>query len=249
MTTNKEHRPGQQAQQPKSTLITGASSGIGGAIALKMLNYGVDVTGIGRDFSNCQYASFADQFTKVELDLSDLDSLPTCLSQDARFNQSFDCLILNAGYGQFGGIEQFSYQQIRRLIDTNLVSNLFLLKYFLPAFKQNKGGDIVLIGSESAYSGAKQGAVYCASKFAIRGLAQSLRADCAKSGIRVLLVNPGPTDTDFFDDLHFTPENGADYSINPDSVAQSIWDALQLPPTTVIEELNIQPIKRAFRKK
>ena len=238
-----------QNQYHRSALITGASSGIGCAISRQMLKCGVDVTGIGRDFRNCQCDSFAEQFDQINLDLSDLDGLPSLLVEEERLNKPFNFLVLNAGYGQFGGIEQFSYPQIRQLIDTNLISNLFLLKHFLPILKRNGGSDIVLIGSEAAYAGAKQGAVYCASKFAIRGLAQSLRADCAKSDIRVILVNPGPTDTGFFENLHFMPENGEDYAIKPDTVAQATWNALQQPRTTVIEEINIQPIKRAFRKK
>ena len=156
--------------------------------------------------------------------------------------------MLNAGYGRFGGIEQFSYAQIRHLIDTNLVSNLFLLKHYLPEFKRSGAKDIVLLGSESALNGGKQGAIYSASKFAIRGLAQSLRADCAAADIRVILVNPGPVDSDFFADLHFQPVAGKQYSISPAAIAQAIVSALDQPRTTVVEEINIQPIKKAFEK-
>ena len=223
-------------------LVTGASSGIGLATARALFSADYAVQGIARDFSNTDF----DQLQKTELDLSLIDALPVALKQ---FKRAPDILVLNAGYGQFGGIEQFSHDQIRRLIDTNLVSNLFLIKQFLPMMKQQGGGDIVLIGSESALHGAKAGAVYCATKFAIRGLAQSLRADCASANIRVMLVNPGPVSSDFFDQLSFEPQEGIDFEIPAESVAETIMSALNQPRTVVVDEINIQPIKRSFRKK
>ena len=226
----------------KYAIVTGASSGIGLATARALSQENHRVSGIARNFSTTAF----NELDKVELDLSQVESLPTSLEQ---FIRPPDVLILNAGYGQFGGIEQFSHGQIKRLIDTNLVSNLFLVKHFLPKMKHNGGGDIVLIGSESSLSGAKAGAVYCATKFAIRGLAQSLRADCSTANIRVILVNPGPVESNFFDDLAFEPQAGDDFVVPADAVADSIIAALNQPRSVVVDEINIQPIKRSFRKK
>jgi NADP-dependent 3-hydroxy acid dehydrogenase YdfG len=225
-----------------SALVTGASSGIGLATARSLFAAGYSVQGLARDFSTTDF----DQLIKTKIDLSQIDDLANALQQ---FSSAPEVLVLNAGYGQFGGIEQFSHDQIRRLIDTNLVSNLFLIKHFLPHMKQRGSGDIVLIGSESALQGARAGAVYCASKFAIRGLAQSLRADCATSGIRVMLVNPGPVNSEFFDQLHFEPQLGEQFQIPAESVADAIMSALTQPRSVVVDEINLQPIKRSFRKK
>jgi NADP-dependent 3-hydroxy acid dehydrogenase YdfG len=226
----------------RQALVTGASSGIGLATVSALHNAGYSVSGVARDFSKTDF----DALRKIELDLSLIDALPEALRQ---FTHIPTVLVLNAGYGQFGGVEQFSHAQIKRLIDTNLVSNLFLIKHFLPKMKQAGIGDIVLIGSESALQGAKAGAVYCASKFAIRGLAQSLRADCSTANIRVMLVNPGPVESDFFDDLSFAPQSGDDFEIPAESVAQTIVHALSQPRNVVIDEINMQPMKRSFRKK
>lgn len=227
---------------PKSALVTGASSGIGLATANALLEQGFEVTGLARNSAKMSDNSFQ----AIACDLSDLDALPTRL---AEMQASFDLLVLNAGVGRFGGIEQFSYRQIQQLVNTNLVSNLFLVKHFLPRMRASGGGDIVLIGSESALQGAKQGSVYCATKFALRGLAQSLRADCATANIRVSLVNPGPVESNFFDDLEFAPQNGDEFIIEPATVASAIVHALNQPRTVVTEEINLQPIKRSFQKR
>ena len=223
-----------------TVLITGASSGIGLATALLMLSQGCSVQGLARDFSSTD----CPDMEQYICDLSDLDVLPETL---AKISGVPNTLILNAGYGRFGGLEQFSHQQIRHLMDTNLVSNLFILKHFLPLMKSNGGGDIVIVGSESAIQGGKAGAVYCASKFALRGLAQSLRKD--NSELRTLLINPGPVDSDFFDNLDFAPQPGSEFVLAPETVAQAIVNALSLPANTVSEEINIQPLKRSFKKK
>jgi len=226
----------------KTALITGASSGIGLSLARRLLEVSVEVTGIARNFSKTD----CNGIKKIELDLSELDTLPDSLSV---FTQAPDALILNAGYGRFGGLEQMSHRQIRHLIDSNLVSNLFLIKHFLPLMKARKHGDIVLIGSESALHGGRMGTLYSASKFAVRGLAQSLRLDCSNSGIRVILVNPGAVESPFYDDLAFEPASGEEFSLQPDDVACAIHDALKQPRNVVLEEINMQAMKRSYSKK
>lgn len=229
-------------QNKQTAIITGASSGIGLATAKRLIEQGFEVKGIARDFSKTE----CNELTTVEMDLSKLGQLPTQLAQ---FKSAPDVLVLNAGFGQFGGLEQFSHTQIETLVNTNLTSNIFLLKHFLPKMKQQSGGDIFLIGSESALQGARAGAVYCATKFAIRGLAQSVRADCSNANIRVMLVNPGPVASDFFDELNFEPHTGDEFSIEPDSVANAIYHAISQPRNVVVDEINLQPIKRSFQKK
>lgn len=229
----------------KHAIVTGASSGIGLATANSLLQQNYKVLGLARDFSQTDTVGF----NTMSLDLSDLDALALNLKSNAELASAPQLLLLNAGYGRFGGIEQFSHTQIRHLIDTNLVSNLYLLKHFVPLMKASGEGDIVLVGSESALQGAKAGAVYCATKFAIRGLAQSLRADCSNAGIRVTLVNPGPVDSDFFDELKFAPMSGQEFAIDSNDVAEAILHAIAQPANVVTEEINLQPLKRSFKKK
>ena len=216
----------------QNTLITGATKGIGLELSTTFLHRGCRVYGIGRDFSNLKEIGYTDQLTQIACDLGDLDQVEEILP---KLPKNIGLLVLNAGFGQFGGLEQFSHSQIKRLVDTNLVSNMYLLKHYLPLMKAQGGGDIVLLGSESALQGAKAGAVYCATKFALRGLAQSLRADCSNSNIRVNLVNPGPVDSDFFESLKFEPQEGQEFVLNSKDIASAVFGALDQPRHVVYE--------------
>jgi len=80
-------------------------------------------------------------------------------------------------------------------------------------------------------------------------LAQSLRADCSTANIRVMLLNPGPVASDFFDELNFEPQQGEEFEIPPESVAEAIMCALNQARSVVVDEINMQPIKRSFSKK
>jgi short-subunit dehydrogenase len=90
-------------------------------------------------------------------------------------------------------------------MNLNFVSQSFLAKEFLPALKRKALADLIFIGSEAALAGSRKGSIYCASKFALRGFSQSLRDECAKSSVRVSLINPGMVKTDFFQSLTFEP--------------------------------------------
>ncbi len=225
----------------RSVLVTGATKGIGLACTKRLIDESASVVALGRDFTG-----FEPECERLICDLSNTRLLEQSLT---RFPADSSTLILNAGMGLFGGLEQFSHAQIQSVLSTNLISNLIIIKHYLPRMKRAGGGDIVLIGSESAIQGARAGAVYCASKFAIRGVAQSLRADCSTSNIRVHLINPGPVDSNFFNDLNFKPKEGHDFVLNPQDVANAIISALDQPRHVVTDEINLQPIKRSFVKK
>jgi 3-hydroxy acid dehydrogenase/malonic semialdehyde reductase len=93
-------------------------------------------------------------------------------------------LVCCAGRGDFGSLEEFSYQRIRELVELNFLSPVYLVRAFLPSLKKRGRGDLIFLGSESALSGGKRGAVYAASKAALGGFARALREECGKSGVR-----------------------------------------------------------------
>jgi NADP-dependent 3-hydroxy acid dehydrogenase YdfG len=233
---------------PNTLLVTGASSGIGGAIVTLLLASGYRVLGVARDFS--KFPCNEERFTPIDLDLSDLDALPERLEHISRSYPDIDGVICCAGSGRFGSLEEFSYAQIRALLELNLTSQVYLVRALLPGMKQRGSGDIIFMGSEAALSGGKRGAVYSAAKFGLRGLAQSLRQECAASGIRVSIINPGMVRTAFFDTLPFRPGDEEDNYILPEDVARAALGILEARDGTVFDEINLSPRKKVvhFRK-
>ena len=225
-------------------LVTGASSGIGRAVCERLLADGHRAIGIARDFGkfpcdNCRFESHT-------IDLANLDQLPAHLRTLVATYPTLDALVLNASVGRFGTLEQFSYDQIRALIDLNFTSHVFVARAFLPSLKKAGRGHLVFMGSEAALTGMAQGSLYCAAKFALRGLAQALRAECTRAGVRVTLVNPGMVQSPFFDELDFRPGPDPDNYILPGDVAEVIVQALTARDGTVLDEINLSPQKKVI---
>ena len=124
-----------------------------------------------------------------------------------------------------------------------------MIRAFLPILKRNGHGNIIIIGSEAALLGGARGGIYSASKSALRGLAQSLRAESATSGIRVTMINPGMVRTRFFETLDFEHGDDPDNFIEPLDIAQAVGAALDARQGTVFDEINLTPLKKVVRKK
>jgi 3-hydroxy acid dehydrogenase/malonic semialdehyde reductase len=158
-------------------------------------------------------------------------------------------LINNAGIGRMGFLEQLSVKDIRLVMDTNLTSQVIVTKTFLPLLKKQGEGDILFMGSEAALKGARQGSIYCASKFALRGFSQALREECGKSGVRITLINPGAVRTPFFEKLQFEPGLAAENAIEPEDIASAVSMVLAARSGTVFDEITLSPRNQVWKKK
>ena len=230
-------------------IVTGASSGIGLACSDAFLEAGFEVIGFARDFSKTDLAH--PNFRKECLDLSRSDEIqeafPSLLKS---LTQPLRILVSNVGIGKLGYLEQLSAADIEKVLATNLLGHILVTKHCLPIMKQHDAcSDIIFIGSESARQGGKEGSVYCASKFGLRGFAQSLRSECAKAGVRVNLINPGAVRSAFFDDLHFEPGPEAEHAILPTDVAAIALGVVNLRAGTVLDEINMSPLTKVWQSK
>lgn len=226
-------------------IVTGASKGIGLAIAQELIKKDFLVIGLSRNFRDC---SLKDKnFIPYEIDLSELDHLPLLLKKLSREYPDVIGIVCNAGRGHFSSLEEFSFSEMRALMDLNFHSHAFLTKTFLPAFKKAGRGNVIFLGSEAALSGKKKGSLYCATKFALRGFAQALREECSTSGVRVCIINPGMTQTNFFDELAFSPGQEPDQHILPEDIAEAVTMVIGARQGTVFDEINLSPQKKVVQ--
>lgn len=231
----------------RTILVTGASSGIGRAVARQLLAEGHQVIGVSRDLRKFGHAQ--EGFHPLELDLADLAHLPSKIQGLTQRFPALDAIVFCAGIGRFGTLEQFSYAQIETLMAVNFTGHAFLARALLPHLKSKARSDLIFIGSEAALKGSRQGAVYCASKFAVRGLTQALREECSKSGLRVALINPGMVKTEFFDGLSFEPGDHESNYILPEDVAETVCYVLDSRASIVIDEISLSPLNKVVKFK
>ena len=246
MTKNETKKFGEQGEV---VLVTGASSGIGLAICKELVALDYYVIGCARNFDKTDFVH--ENFERRTLDLSKLDSISVEFKNLlTALDRPVKALVNNVGTGKMGYLEQLSESDIRDTMNLNFISHVMVTKSLLPALKQQEGcSDIIFIGSEAALQGAQQGSIYCASKFALRGFAQALRQECAKSAVRVTLINPGAVRTGFFADLSFEPGDSPDNAIEPEDVASVVSEILQMRAGTVVDEVNLSPLKRVWQTK
>lgn len=221
----------------RTILVTGASRGIGLATCHRLLNSGANVIGVSRS----RPEELSSEIIHIPLDLSEMPRLSKAIQQLAKKHEAIDGVILNAGIGRFGNLEEFSPTQVQGLVELNLLSPMMIAREFVPRLKRKGFGDLVFIGSESALQGGRKGAVYSATKFGLRGFAQSLRHECGVSGVRVGIVNPGMVDTGFFDQLQFRPGRADDQHLVAKDVAAAVTQMLSARKGTMVDEINLSP--------
>jgi len=229
----------------KCILVTGSSSGIGFAITKKLLNCGAKVIGIARNHS--KFSIDHPNYVTYNVEMSDLNNLNKVMNKIIKENNEITGLISNAGYGEFGPLENFSIEQINSFISVNLTSHIVVTKLILPHLKKRKMGDIIFIGSEAGLLGSKNGSLYCSAKFGLRGFSQSIRHDTSTSNIRVCIINPGMVRTEFFKNLKFSPGDDVDNAINSDDIANAVINVIKLEQSTVVDEINLSPLKKVVK--
>jgi 3-hydroxy acid dehydrogenase/malonic semialdehyde reductase len=227
----------------RTVLVTGASSGIGRAIAEKLLQQGHRVIAVSRTMQTIT------GLTTVQLDLNRLQDLPSQLKQLVKDFPDIDAVIFAAGIGQFGSLEEFSYAQIETLMNVNFTSQVFLTRALLPALKRKKRADLIYIGSEAALKGSRKGAIYCAGKFALRGFTQALREECSNSGMRVCLLNPGMVKTPFFDKLNFVHGDDDSNYLLPEDIAEAVDYVMNSRTQIVVDEITLNPLNKVVKFK
>lgn len=180
-------------------LITGCSSGIGRTTATLMRDRGWRVFTTARKPDDLQKLA-REGFEPIELELADPQSIADCAAAFLDHAGTAPlALFNNAAYGQPGAIEDIEPSVLRCQLEVNVIGTHDLTRRIIPAMRARGAGRIVTCSSVLGFIGAPFRGAYCASKFALEGLTDSMRLELRGSGIRVSLIEPGPIHSRFVD--------------------------------------------------
>jgi short-subunit dehydrogenase len=227
-------------------LITGASSGIGRATAIALAQADRDLVLVSRSPEKLadlaqELADTGVQVKTVALDLAALSQVKPALETAIADIGPIDLLINNAGMGYTGPLATMPLEDWQQVMDLNLTSALLCMQAVLPGMRDRGSGTILNIASVAAYNAFPDWGAYSVSKAGLVTLSKILAAEERANGIRVMVVAPGAVNTPLWDTDTVQADFPRDTMLTPDIVAQAIVNAVQLPPTAVIEELKLMP--------
>ena len=183
----------------KTWFITGASRGFGREWSIAALERGDSVAATARDTSTLDdlVEKYGDRFLPIALDVDDRAADFAAVQQAHEHFGRLDVVVNNAGYGQFGMIEEISEAEARAQMDTNLFGALWVTQAALPVLRSQGSGHILQVSSIGGISAFQNVGMYNASKWALEGFSQSLAQEVSAFGIKVTLIEPGGFSTDW----------------------------------------------------
>ncbi|MDX1724438.1 MAG: SDR family oxidoreductase [Pseudomonas sp.] len=236
--------------QDKVILITGASSGIGEACARLLAEKGARLLlgarrteRLARLVGEIRTAGGSAEYRRLDV-TSQADTqafVDAALAQYGRV----DVLINNAGVMPLSRLDALKVEEWNRMIDVNIRGVLHGIAAALPVMQRQRGGQFVNIASIGAYSVVPTGAVYCATKYAVRAISEGLRQEVG-GDIRVTLVSPGVVESELADSISDAPSREAmkafrKVAITPDAIARAIAYAVEQPADVDVSELIVRP--------
>jgi short-subunit dehydrogenase len=224
----------------RTHLLTGAGSGIGAALAEVLHARGDHLVLPARSAERA--AELADRFpgaATLVLDLADPDAVEGLTGLPDRL----DSLLHVAGVVELAPVAEVTYAELREQLDVNLISPALLTRACLPSLRAT-GGLVVFVNSAAGLAAGASWSAYAASKFGLRALADSLRAEEMDHGVRVTTLFPSRTATPMQEKVHV--QEGRTYDpanwIRPETVVSTLLHVLDLPPDATIPEVTVRPV-------
>lgn len=232
----------------EKAIVTGASSGIGAAIAEALLGRGMEVYGIGRDFQNQEELVKNPLFHAVVCELRKHSDVERVISDIRSSAGHIDVLVNSAGAGYFGPHEQISPSKIHDMVSVNIEAPMIIAGLLLRDMKKN-GGFIINISSVTAKKSNTYGCAYGATKAALTSFGESLFDEARKYGVKVLNIHPDMTESAFYRNADFTSCEEEDLRLLPDEIAQCVMAALDMRDGAVVTDITVKPQRHGIRRK
>ncbi|MET4107799.1 SDR family oxidoreductase [Hymenobacter sp. UYP22] len=229
----------------KVAIVTGASRGIGRAIALLLAMQGAKVVSVARTAEELEELNTKTQGLAIPADVADEDDAAHIVAETLSYYGRLDILVCNAGVGSFNLLEHFDAAEWDRIFDVNVKGTFLLCKAVVPHFKAQGRGHIVGITSDVSKRTFEHGTAYGASKFAQDALLGSLRKEVRSHGVKVSTIYPGLVDT-YFNDSRPGSLDAEKTHLKPSDIAQAVRYVLEAPAHVVIDELMLHPMTQEW---
>lgn len=227
----------------KIAVVTGASAGLGAAIAKALTKKGTTVYGLARNTEKLNHLKeeLGENFIPVVQDVSDEKALKNWVEKTFSSAHFPQILINNAGVSQFDKVEKLSSEKWHQMVDINLSAVHFLTAALVPLMKKDKSSShIINTGSIlGKVSGVKK-AAYSATKFAIQGYSEALFKELRGHNIKVTCINPGSIDTNFFESSGIKSN---EQMLQPAELAEVYINVLETAENVLIDELTVRPLR------
>ena len=234
-----------EAVRGKVALVTGASRGIGLAVAQRLVTMGASVCLCARDAKKLKDVEekvqrISSKSLAIPADVSRASDVATLVRKTEQALGTIEILVNNAGTGYFGPTHEAAEEMWDTVIDTNLKSVFLVSKAVAPGMIGLRGGHIINIASIAGKSAFSGGGIYCASKWGLLGLTQCMAEDLRPHGIRVSAICPGSVNTEF------SPHAGKDprKMLQPDDVAHAVEMIVTQEPQSFMSEIVLRPTQK-----
>jgi 3-oxoacyl-[acyl-carrier protein] reductase len=225
-------------------IVTGASKGIGLAIAKALLGEGASVVlcargreQLDRAVAELQTKAGAGKVAGQVADVADARQVTELFRFADRELGGLDILVNNAGFGVFRATAELSVEEWDRVIGANLSGAFYCSREALKRFEKPRGGWVINISSLAGKNPFAGGAAYNASKFGLNGFSEAMMMDHRHDNVRVSYIMPGSVDTSFGSSGH----TRSDWKIAPEDIAQIVLDILRMPARTLISRVEVRP--------
>ena len=224
----------------KIALVTGASRGIGLAVAIALRARGMHVVRLARSLKDAR----AERRTDIQCDVTKPADVERALDQVDKELAVPDVLVNNAGIFFIKPLGETTLEDFTGALAANLTAPFLFARRIIPRMVERGSGHLVTIGSISDYIGFSGSTAYAASKFGLRGMHEVIRQETAKSGIRTTLISPGPVDTDIWNPVD--PDSKPGFTKRKDmmkseDVAAAVVYAVTQPEHLAVTEIRLLP--------